>query len=423
MNKLFIGQDIDGDLLELDPMVLLKHVMVLGASGSGKTYLSKVIVEEAVRFGIPVIAIDSQGDIASLALAGCMDRLSASNVEVASRYIDISNDYWSKVDLKIWTPGSEWGLPISLQPNLETSAYERHEDKVRAIHGMGGEVAALAGFCDEATVAGLSKIIHYADDHSLVIDTLDDVCAFLRDPPLLLRRQLEDIFDDKSRKKVLHGLMVKRNGPRQLMMELGKPLDIDTLLGHELNGATDNGKVRVSIIALNGLSSLEDKQIFLAAFARNMYGWMIQDPKPYPVGMVFIDECSHFLPPVRKPVSKEPVLTLLRQARKYGVSMLLATQSPGDIDFIGMGQIGTKFIGRMSTLQEAAKVSPLLDNSTDHLIDQLPELKQGEFFGVCSDMWDGPVTFRSRTLISRHETMTLEQMNNFVDDKDREIYV
>lgn len=413
-DKFHLGRAlVDDASADLDPRLLTKHAVVLGASGSGKTCLSKVLVEDAVRFGIPVIAIDSQGDLASLGLV--------AGLESTDVHPSIAADYWSKVDLKVWTPGSEMGLPLSLQPNLDLGVYERREDRIRALHAMGQELAALTGWNDESVVAGFSKIIDYADRHSLAIDTIDDVCQFLNDPPAQLASDLENIFPAKDRQKALKSLRVKLAGPLQLLMELGQPIDIMTLFGYEEGGAFDQGKTRISVISLMAITSMEERQVFIAALARKVYSFMLANPKPYPMGMVFLDEAAAFLPPVRKPACKEPLMMLLRQGRKYGISMVIATQSPGDLDYTGMGQIGTKLLGKMTTLQEAWKVRPLLANDKidADLIDRLPDLKPGEFIAVCPDAFENPMLFKSRRLVTRHETITLDGVGRFVSDEDR----
>lgn len=114
-------------------------------------------------------------------------------------------------------------------------------------------------------------------------------------------------------------------------------------------------------------------------------------------------------------------MLLLRQARKYGVGMMIASQSPGDINYQGLSQAGTKFIGRLTTNQEAYKIQPLLENDNigRDLLETLPALKQGQFIGVCPDMFPGPISMKSRTLSSRHLTMTMEQMSKLVTDEDR----
>lgn len=411
-DKFHLGRSLDGgSSVDLDPRLLTKHAVVLGASGSGKTCLSKILVEDAVRFGIPVIAIDSQGDLASLGLAGTSDDVPAG----------IAAEYWNKVDLKVWTPGSEIGLPVSLQPSLDLGVYDRREDRVRALHAMGQELAALTGWNDEGVVAGYSKIIDYADRHELAIDTIDDVCEFLKDPPVLLQQELENVFPAKDRQRALKALRVKMAGPLQLLMELGQPIDIMTLFGYEEGGAFDQGKTRISVISLMAIQDMEERQIFVAALARKVYAFMLQNPKSYPMGMVFLDEAAAFLPPVRKPPCKDPLMLLLRQGRKYGISMLIATQSPGDLDYVGMGQIGTKLLGKMSTQQEAWKVRPLLENDKvdNDLFDILPDMKPGEFIVVCPDAFAVPTLFKSRRLVTQHQTVTLDGVGRFVSDDDR----
>lgn len=412
--NLQIGQSLtDGSDVRLDPNVLLKHVVVLGSSGSGKTYLCKVIIEEAIRLGVPVICLDSQGDIASLGIRS----------EVTPEMAGIAKDYWDKVDVKIWTPGSETGIPVSIQPQLSLGSFDRREDRVRALHNIGIELAALAGFNTESDAAGFAKIVDYADRNGLAIDSIDDIVAFLSDPPRPLLNELSGLMSSKDRQRLVKSLLIKQNGPRQLLLELGQPVSscIDKMFGYDEGGARDNNKTRISIIALGALPDLEDRQLFIAAFARAVYDWAREDPHNYPTGLVFIDEAAPFLPPVSKPVSKEPLMLLLRQARKYGVGMMIASQSPGDINYQGLSQAGTKFIGRLTTNQEAYKIQPLLENDNigRDLLETLPALKQGQFIGVCPDMFPGPISMKSRTLSSRHLTMTMEQMSKLVTDEDR----
>lgn len=393
--------------LLLPKQSLIKHVVALGASGSGKTYLCKGIVEEAIRLGIPVIAIDPQGDLPSLGMSA-----------------GLPGEYWDKLDLKVWTPASEHGLPLSLQPNLELGMYKLYEDRVRALTAIGSELAALSGMMDEATKACFSKLVDYADRAGFIIDHMEDLCEILRDPPMPLAKELDPTCNEKERGKILKSLLIKMQGPRRLLLEMGMPINVDALFGYEPGGAKDNGKVRLSVICLNALSD-DDKQLFIATLARAIYGWMIQDPKPYPVGMLYVDEVAPYVPPVSKPLAKDPLMLLLRQARKYGVSLLLATQSPGDLDYKGMGQIGTKLLGRMTTQQEMGKMSALFDPSdqfSSDELDMLPQLKQGQFIAICPDVTPAPTLFRSRQILSRHVTLSLEAMDQFVSLRDRVTY-
>ena len=116
-------------------------------------------------------------------------------------------------------------------------------------------------------------------------------------------------------------------------------------------------------------------------------------------------------------------MLLLRQARKYGVSLLLATQSPGDIDYTGMGQVGTKILGRMTTAQEASKIAPLFNgDEAGDMLEHLPQMSKGNFFLTCPDEYAGPVRFRSRFLVTNHKTLSMEQIGELVSDDDRSFY-
>lgn len=412
-SKLFLGM-AGNSPVQLDKSCLLKHVVALGASGSGKTWLCKGLIEEAIRLNIPAIVIDPQGDLASLGIAGDPDKMLDHGLP---DWLPI--EYFNKVDMKVWTPGSEWGLPLSLQPALCFDMYQRQEDKIRAIHGIAQEIAGLAGFNDEATVAGFSKIIQYADRYNLAIDNVTDILDFLKDPPALLVQELEPIFNKKDRNKVLKGLIIKMNGPRQLLMS-GYPIDIDEMLGYSAGSAYELGRARLSIVSLQALDA-EEKQIVVAALARQFYAWLLADPKSTPVAAFFLDECHSFIPSgMKKPLAKDPLLLLLRQARKYGGSIVLASQSPGDIDFYGLGQIGTKLIGRLPMNQDFYKISSWLgDRSND--VD-FANLQKGEFVAVSPDELSSPVVFKSRYLASRHVTLPLEALEQFVTEKDRDMY-
>ena len=135
-------------------------------------------------------------------------------------------------------------------------------------------------------------------------------------------------------------------GANRLLFDLGCPIDVNELFGLYVGGPTDNGKARLSIIYLNTLTSQEDKEIFIALLCSAMYQWMLTlDSQLW--GCLLIDEIAQYLPPVRNPASKKGLMLLLRQARKYGLCCLLGTQSPGDIDYKALGQIGTVAIGRI----------------------------------------------------------------------------
>lgn len=422
-STLYLGHALDdGSPVELPSDVLSRHVVVLGSSGSGKTVTCKAIVEEAVRNGIPVIAIDPQGDIASLALRGESEKMRRAGVSFG-----ISDEYWNKVDIKIWTPGSKMGLPVSLAPNLCFDGIDG-ETKQRIMTGTAKAMAAMCGFggkTEDAAVAAFCAIFEYADSNRLALDTLEDFMNFLSDPPRQLLREIDPIFSQRDRQAAIKTLLVKMRGPQRMMLN-GIPIHIDTLFGYDHGGAFDQGKVRVSIIYLNTLIDQEDKDIFVASLANAVYSWMLQKPSQKPVGMVYLDEAAPYMPPVRKPITKEPLSLLMRQARKYGVSMLIATQSPGDLDYKALGQVGTRIIGRMGTHQEAAKILPYLSAAEKEefadMMESLASMPTGQFILSSPDVYQGPIVMKTRWLVTDHKTLDPDALEPLVNPRDRVRY-
>ncbi|MGE0871401.1 MAG: hypothetical protein AB7P03_22760 [Kofleriaceae bacterium] len=139
-----------------------------------------------------------------------------------------------------------------------------------------------------------------------------------------------------------------------------------------------------------------------------------------PWGLVFFDEISSLLPPVRNPPSKEPLTLLLRQARKYGLCVLLASQSPADLDYKAIGQIGTLAVGKLSTLQELRKIEPqlLAHGASPRLLATLPRKRPGEFV-LLNDATDHPVEIKARQTYTPHRLVSQDEIRKLVSDRDR----
>jgi hypothetical protein len=72
--------------------------------------------------------------------------------------------------------------------------------------------------------------------------------------------------------------------------------------------------------------------------------------------ILYMDEIFGYFPPVANPPSKLPLLTLLKQGRAFGLGVVLATQNPVDLDYKGLANTGTWFIGRLQTERDKARV-------------------------------------------------------------------
>jgi hypothetical protein len=388
--------------------------------------MCKVLVEEAVQRGLPVICVDPQGDLASLGLCENLDKLIAMGVDPA-----IAAKYHSKVDVKIWTPGSTHGIPLSIAPSLHTDGLDSYEDRLRAYGSIATSLASLCGYSSttqvgEAAIVAFSTILEYADNNGLLIEDLNDFGNFLADPPMQLARILDPIFSEKARKTAEGKFRLKMMGANRLLFDLGRAIHVDSLFGYDHGGANDNGKVRVSVIYLNTLNTPEEKEVFVGMLCSAIYQWMLAHAGKGPMGMFYMDEVAPYLPPVKKPASKQGLMMLLRQARKYGVCCLLATQSPGDLDYKALGQMGTWAIGKLTSQQARAKVAPAIRAQAgvdvDHIMNSIADRPKGRFWLINSDVYDEPKEVQVRWLVSRHEVLNPDQVADIVTDNDREIY-
>jgi hypothetical protein len=415
---LTIGSTPDGDSVQLPIDALRRHVLALGASGSGKTVLCKVLVEECIRHRLPVIAVDPQGDLASLAMMEDDSVLCRMGVS-----LDVAKKFRDRVDVKIWTPGATVGIPVSMMPSMSVPEHIRPEDRLRAYGAVGQSLASLIGGGEDTSVA-FSMILEYADHNGLECDTVDDFVNFLHDPPMPLARQLDPICDQKARLRLRKAFLLKTLGANRLLFDLGQPIDIDQLFGLYGDGPSSYGKARLSIIYLNTLSSQEDKEAFVATLCAALYQWMLTLDGSSMWGLFYLDEIAPYLPPVRNPASKQSLMLLLRQARKYGLSCMLATQSPGDIDYKALGQVGTMAFGRITGERALSKVAPVIRSQpgidTESIIDALPGMPRGRFVLVNPDHYETPVETQVRWLVTKHTTVPTDRVAELVSDDDRD---
>jgi len=419
---LTIGTAPDGSLVQLPIAAMRRHMLALGASGSGKTVFCKVVVEECVRKGLPVVAIDPQGDLASLAIEEDDTVLTRMGVDAG-----IVREFRAKVDVKIWTPGASLGIPLSFTPAMDVPSGIRPEDRIRAFGSVAQSLASMVGAVDEATAVAFSMILEYADHNGLACSNVEDFVNFLNDPPMPLARSLEPVFDARARGKAFKAFKVKTLGANRLLFDLGCPIDCDELFGLYHGGPTDSGKARLSVIYLNTLTSQEEKEIFIALLCSAMYQWMLTLDGSQLWGMLYMDEVAPYLPPVRNPASKQGLMMLLRQARKYGLCCLLATQSPGDIDYKALGQVGSIALGRIFGERALGKVEPLIRAvpgvDADAIVAGLPAMKRGEFMLINPDEFpNGPAEVNVRWLTSKHHVVTADGVADLVSVEDREKY-
>jgi hypothetical protein len=387
---------------------LCTHVSVVGAAGSGKTWLAKVIAEEAILQGVPVLAVDPQGDLVQMIRA--QDPAGWSEEE-RGRY----RRYWDLVEPRVLTPGTSHGLRISLDPMrlAREDDLSRIGDPLRRREELDGILNTTA-----ATIVGLAKAGGETDSQrafvlqllrSLVARQgsrlhLENLAAAVADPDSAGLEHADTLIRKPERQRLARKLNALLYGPAANLFAGGQALDLD-----ELCRPRQAGKVPLNIVYLNALADDDQKQFFVASLAAELYRWMITSLEGGRAKLLFyLDEARDYLPAgTRKPPAKEPLMRLFGQGRKYGLACLVCTQSPRSVDYQVFGNASSKIIGRLESQQDVQRVAEWFraGESAPAWLSGRKGAPAGSFAARWPDMpgqWEGR-TFQSRLLFSLHE--------------------
>ena len=375
------------ELVLLESKTLVTHGLVVGMTGSGKTGLCFDIIEEAAIDGIPAILIDPKGDLGNLMLTfpGLQPadfepwvneedarKQGVSTTEFAAR----EADKWRKglaawdqdgqriarlreaCEFAIYTPGSSTGAPLSLLSSFAKPPPEILEDMELLSDRVGSTAAGLLG------LVGVDADPVNSRESILICNLLQNAWAGGRDldlagliqeiqqPPMtkLGVLDLESFYPAKDRFTLAMRLNNLLASPNFAAWMQGEPLDISRLL------YTAEGKPRVAILSIAHLGDSE-RMFFVTLLLNQMLGWMrAQSGTNSLRALLYMDEIFGYFPPVANPPSKKPLLSLLKQGRAFGMGVVLATQNPVDLDYKGLANIGTWFIGRLQTDRDKARV-------------------------------------------------------------------
>ena len=415
-----IGKTKDNQPVELSVKSMQRHFACFGSSGSGKTVASKVLVEEFGRNNIPVIAFDPQGDIASLAANAEYDSLVEYGIER-----EMYNSFTDQTEVLIWTPGSSKGLPLCINP-LQFDGIEKlsSEDQLRFLSATAKNIASLLGYDldrddGKSVDSVLTEIFSHCIRSKVRLQKFENLISILKDIPEDVHETVELICTPKLIKDLQRKVSLLTTGSRRLIFETGTPANIDTLLGMD----SDNGKTRISVIYLNTLSTQEEKEFFVSSITQLMYQWMLLNPlKGGQEGLqclYYLDEIAPYIPPVKKPACKESLMLLFKQARKYGIGCLIATQNPGDIDYKAIAQFSTTNLGSLTQKQDLRKIQPRLESSimqdSDKVISKLPGLEPGHFMLISPDYNNEVKEITTRRLLTKHITLSEESLDDYID--------
>ncbi len=383
------------DLILYDSRDLVTHAVCVGMTGSGKTGLCVTLIEEAAIDGIPSIVIDPKGDLTNLALQfpglEPKDFLPWINEDDARRkgmtpdqFAEAQADLWQKglarweqdgarierlvasADVAIYTPGSTAGIGVSILKSLSAPSEAEQEDTEllrERIATTASSILALIGV-DADPVRSREHMLLSALIGKCWADGRDlDLAALIQQiqaPPItrIGVLELESFYPAKERFELamrMNGLLA---APGFASWMEGEALDIQSVL------YTKSGKPRVAIFSIAHLGDAE-RMFFVSLLFNQILGWVRRQPGTTSLrALVYMDEIAGYFPPVANPPSKAPMLTLMKQARAFGVGMVLATQNPVDLDYKGLANAGTWFIGRLQTERDKARVLDGLEGAS-----------------------------------------------------------
>jgi hypothetical protein len=418
-SSFFLGRTrADESPVELPQQAFKRHFMALGGSGSGKTVLCKCVIEEAVRHSLPVIIIDPQGDISSLAI-----KSDTQEIEEHGTPMEIQEEFFSKARIAIFTPASNKAIPISVNPFRSPSQDIPYEEAVQALDMTASSLACFLGY-DLDTDAGRSAkaymftILEHLWREKQRISDMSHMAHLVLNPPTKIAKILSSLVAKKEPEDIARKLRFLTVGTSSLMLQMGVQIDINLFLDRS------DGKVPVNIIYLNTLTSENDKQFFLATLFKELYCWMLKNPSNDLSMLFYVDEIAPYIPPYpRNPPPKEAYTLLFKQARKYGIGLVAATQNITDIDYKALAQVNTWCLGRMMTVQDIARVQKIIQSiapaRADSVLQKLPSLRTGEFLMLSPDYYDDVVDFNVRWLATKHLTLDERDLSQHVPKESR----
>ena len=392
--------DVDVGAVGTEPLLydakdLTTHAVCVGMTGSGKTGLGVTLIEEAAIDGIPIIAIDPKGDLGNLLLTfpeleaqqfrPWIDEADATrNGRTPEAHARWTAELWRKglastgqdpsrigrfagaVERTIYTPGSRAGVPLTVLRSFAAPPAAVIDDGDALRERVLASVAGLLG------LVGISADPLTSREHILLGTLLDRAWRAGRDldlPTLIHQIQkpgidrigvmdLESVFPASDRFTLAMTINNLIASPGFEVWTEGEPLDVQRLL------YTAEGRPRLSIISIAHLSDAE-RMFLVTSLLNEIVSWVRAQPGSRSLrALLYMDEIFGYMPPVANPPSKRPLLTLLKQARAQGLGLVLATQNPVDLDYKGLSNAGTWFLGRLQTERDKARVIEGLEGAS-----------------------------------------------------------
>lgn len=446
LGQFYLGKEYDlaqakvgDDLVMYDAKDLTTHALCVGMTGSGKTGLCLALLEEAAIDNIPALVIDPKGDLGNLLLTFpdlkpddfrpwldpadavrkglTVDELATKTAQQWSDGLTQSGQSPDRirklreaVDIAIYTPGSNAGLSLSVLRSF-TAPPKAVLDNAELLRER-----------IQASVSGLLALVGIEGDplrsreHILLANILDrawragrdvdigDLIRGIQQPPFdkVGFMDIESFYPAKERFELSMALNNLTAAPGFSAWMEGEPLEIGKLL------YTSAGKPRITILSIAHLSDSE-RMFFVTVLLNEVIAWMRSQSGTTSLrAILYMDEVYGYFPPSANPPSKTPMLTLLKQARAFGLGVVLATQNPVDLDYKGLANCGTWFLGRLQTERDKLRVLDGLEGASTAAGSKFDRAKVDTILsGLGNRVFlmnnvhnDAPVVFQSRWAMS-----------------------
>jgi len=389
---------VKDDLLLYDSKDLVTHAVCVGMTGSGKTGLCIALIEEAALDGVPAILIDPKGDLSNLLLT--FPALKPADFEPwvnpddarqkglsTAEFAVKQSETWTKgladwqedgariqklrdsVEFKVYTPGSNAGFPVSILKSFAAPPQAVIEDGELMRERVSTTVTSLL------SLVGIDADPLKSREHILLSNIIESTWRKGQDLDLadLIQQvqrpaikkigvlELDSFYPEKDRFELMMSLNNLLASPGFVAWLEGEALDIDKIL------YTPKGKPRVAIFSIAHLGDSE-RMFFTSLLLNQILGWMrTQSGTTSLRSILYMDEIFGYLPPLGNPPSKLPLLTLLKQARAFGLGLVLSTQNPVDLDYKALSNAGTWFVGRLQTERDKARLLDGLEGASASL--------------------------------------------------------
>ena len=443
LGLLYLGKELDFDTRAPSDVPFLyknknltTHGVIIGMTGSGKTGLGIGLIEEAIMDNVPSIVIDPKGDMGNLLLtfpeskpedfAPWVDPAEAARKEMSvDEFAAATAQNWkeglaswgqgskrieslrSKTTMTIYTPGSSAGMPVSVLSGFMAPDESVLSDTDTLNSLVNATTTSLLALVDikgdplqskEHILLG-SLLLHFwkkSEDLSM-----EALIGQIVNPPFTKVGvfSLDTFYPQNDRMKLAMTLNNILASPTFSSWTEGEPLDIQRILYGE------DGSPRTAIFSIAHLSDTE-RMFFVTMLLNQLIGWMRRQQGSSSLkALLYMDEIFGYFPPIANPPSKKPMMLLLKQARAFGVGVVLSTQNPVDLDYKGLSNIGTWFVGRLQTRQDQEKVVEGIVGASDGNLDTaqvrslLSDMK-GRQFLLNSAHLEEPVLFETRWVMS-----------------------